>query len=209
MFDEMLLDFGKKFVDQWASADPDKLLAYWAQQMASYSGAEIRRGLDAQKKLDWPPTLPQFKKLCRPGVDSMTAYYEAVAGAQARAAGEMGKWSHPAIYWAAMPLSFDLGLLPFSQIKGRWEQALAEQMDKGEWAPIPQPMLALPEPGKGKLSREGAAKMMEDLGAAGILKPKTDHKLWAKKIMERHKRKDKTLTMIQIKFAKEALGIAV
>jgi len=209
IFDRMLLSFGKKFIDQWAGADPQKLLNHWTIELAGFTGAEIKSGLTAMDSMDWPPNLPQFKKLCRPDADPMKAYYEALAGVQARAAGQMGVWSHPAIYWAAMPLSFDLGSQSYSQIKGRWEQAFSEQMDRGEWAQIPEPMLALPEPGKGKLSREGAAKMMEELGADGVLKSTSDHLRWAKRIMERVKRKDRTLEMIQVRFAKEALGIDV
>jgi hypothetical protein len=204
MFDEMHLTHGKKFVDLWASTDPDKLIDYWSQEMASYTGLEIRKGLDAQKKLDWPPTLAQFKKLCRPDIDHMKAYYEALAGVQARAIGKMGDWSHPAIYWAAMPLTFDLNNQTFSQIRARWERALDEQMEKGKWEPIPQPMIALPEPGKGKLSKENAEKMINELGAVGVLKPKNDDLRWMKRILTRIEKKDKTLTLIQIQFATQA-----
>lgn len=191
-------------IDNWSCS--------WAEafEEEGITPADIKAGLKAcRTRFDWPPSCAEFLKACKPtvDVDPLKAYYEAIAGVQERAAGQMGVWSHPAIYFAAMPISFDLGNQSYSQIKGRWEQALAAQMDRGEWAQIPEPMLALPEPGKGKLSREGAAKMMEELGAAGVLKPKTDHKLWAKNIMDRVKRKDKTLLMIQINFAKEALGI--
>lgn len=209
MFHKMLLDYGKKFTDQWGGAESNELIAHWAQQMGSYTGPEIARGLTAMEKRDWPPTLPEFKKMCRPDNDPMVSYYEAVAGVAARAAGEMGKWSHPAVYWAAMPLAFDLGNQTFSQIRGRWEQALSSQMERGEWDPIPRPALALPAPGKAVLSKEGAAKMLHELGAKGIAKKASDtveHRRWAKNILERVAGGDKTLLLIQIQFAKQAVG---
>ena len=207
MLDEMLLAYGKKFTDQWSGVDSDKLIAYWAREMADFTGPEIRKGLNALSGRDWPPSLPEFKKLCRPPVDPTVAYYEALNGLQEREAGRMGEWSHAAIYWAAIKIgAFDFKNLSYSQIKSRWEQALEKQMQAGEWADIPQPSLALPAPGKSDLSRENAAKMLNEIGAAEVFKPKTDHKLWAKKIIEREKQGDKTLSALQVKFAREALA---
>ena len=71
-------------------------------------------------------------------------------------------------------------------------------------------MIALVAPGKGDLSKEKAAQLMAEYKAADIskkLEDKTDHRLWAKRIMERHKKGDKTLSNIQINFAKEALEV--
>lgn len=210
LFHKMLLTYGKKFSDQWGGADTDELIAHWASELGAFNGNEIKRGIAAMETRDWPPTLPEFKKLCRPPVDPTVAYYEAVAGVQARGAGEMGKWSHPATFWAAMPLSFDLSNQTYSQIRHRWESALNDQMERGEWEPIPQPALALPAPGKAKLSRESASKMLRDLEAQGITKSatdKTDHKGWARKIMARIASGDKTVSMIQGQFARTALDI--
>ena len=209
LFQRMLLDYGKKFSDQWGGADTDALIAHWSQELASYTGAELKRGLDALSTRDWPPTLPEFKKLCRSPVDPLVAYYEAVAGVSARAGGEFGKWSHPAIYWAAMPLAFDLGSQTYSQIKPRWERALAEQMDKAEWAAIPVPMLALALPGTAALSRENAERMLTQLKATTVAKKagsQIDHKAWARRILERERRKDSSLSLLQVRFAKEALS---
>lgn len=210
MFHKMLLDYGKKFTDQWGGADTDELIAHWAREMASYTGPEIKRGLAAMESRDWPPTLPEFKKMCRAPVDALVAYYEAVAGVQARAAGGFGKWSHPAIYWAAMPLAFDLGSQAFSQIKPRWERAFHEQMDKSEWPEIPNAMLSLAAPGAAApLTREGADEMLRRLKATVIIKnanSKSDHRAWAKRILERNSRKDPSLSLLQVKFAQEAMA---
>jgi hypothetical protein len=208
LLDKMLLDYGKKFTDQWGGIDPDKLIAHWSRELAGYLPAELRRGYEALAGRDWPPSLPEFKRMCRPAVDGLVAYYEAVEGVRARERGEMGTWSHPAIFWASVKLAFDLKSLSYSSIKDRWEVALATEMDKGQWAEIPQPSLALPAPGKTHLSREEAVKRLSELHAAAAVKTaktKTDHRAWIGLILARAKRKDPSLPAISLRFAKEAL----
>lgn len=209
LFERMLLEYGKKFADQWGPADTDALIAHWSRELAGYSRIELKRGVDALANRDWPPTLPEFKKLCRRPLDETVAYYEAVAGVQERVNGKYGHWSHPAIYWAAMPLSSELREQTYSQVKARWEAALTEQMAKGEWPEIPQPMVALPAPGKTKTSREEAAQRLRELGATTIVKDHRggDARGWAKRILQREAEGDQTLLPIQVKFAREALDI--
>jgi hypothetical protein len=207
MFDQMLLNYGRKFTEQWGGADPDKLIAHWAREMASYTPAEIKRGLAALELRDWPPTLPEFKKMCRPPVDTTAAYYEAVAGCRDREAGNVGKWSHPAIFWATVQIgAFDLKNQSYSQIKDRWETALQAEMDKGQWSAIPEPMIALPAPGKSLTSRQQATQALQQIGAADILKPRTNHRAWIKTVFERQEAGDDTLPGISIRFAREAMN---
>lgn len=206
MFDRMLLNYGKKFTDQWGGADPDKLIAHWAAEMASYSPQEIKRGLDALELRDWPPTLPEFKKMCRQPISETAAYYEAINGIHARDAGEIGAWSHPAIYWAAVSMAFDLKNTTYAQIKERWNAALEREMSKGQWVAIPEPVKALPTPGKADLSRDDAAKMIKKLGAATTVERKPGSLDWAHRILDRQKKGDKYLTMTVVKMAREALG---
>jgi hypothetical protein len=208
LFNKMLLDYGRKFTDQWAGPDPVKLKQHWANELAGYTNAELKRGHDALAGRDWPPTLPEFKRMCRPAVDSVAAYYEAVAGVNARDRGEMGQWSHPAIFWASVRMAFDLKGLTFSAVKDRWEAALHAELDKGQWADIPQPALALPAPGKAFISREDALKRLAELNASAVVKKNrdgNDQRAWIGKILERAKRKDPTLPGISLRFAKEAL----
>jgi hypothetical protein len=104
--------------------------------------------------------------------------------------------------------AFDLKQQSYSQIKARWEKALQDEMDKGQWPAVPEPMLSLPEPGKSHLSREHADRMVKELHAESVIKSansNVDHKLWARRIIKRQEAGDKTLTMIQIRFAQEAL----
>lgn len=203
--------YGSKFADMWRGADIGSVKAIWAEEMGRLTNDELKRGYAGLMARDWPPSLPEYVKMCKPSIDPMVAYYEAVAGVQQRQVGKVGVWSHPAIFWAAMPLAFDLSNQTYSMVKIRWERALHEQMERGEWAEIPEPMIALPEPGKSFLSREKAAAMLKSLDAEKIIKDdgmNMDHKLWAKRIMEREKRGDKELSCLQVRFAREAMSVS-
>ncbi len=171
---------------------------------------DIKAGLKAcRSRYEWPPSCAEFIKACKPFADPMVAYHEAVAGLEARAKGEMGLWPHPAVYWAASLLSRELQGQTYAQVKDRWAAALKGQLARTEWAEVPPPRLQIEAPGKGALSKEAAAQMLHELDATGITKQfmdRTNHKAWAEKIMARLRIGDKTLQMIQINLAKEAMG---
>jgi hypothetical protein len=208
LFDKMLLDYGKKFTDHWSGTDPEKLIAHWAHELAGYSKDELRRGYEGLAGRDWPPTLPEFKRMCRPPVDPVAAYYEAVHGLQERERGRVGEWSHPAIFWAASKMVHDLLNMTYTAMKSRWEKALTDSLNAGQWADIPVPMVALPPPGKTQADRAEAQRRMAELKASEVIKAPEDtsyHKSWARKILEREKRGDKSLPLIAVKFAREAL----
>jgi hypothetical protein len=205
LLDKMLLSYGKKFLDQWGGVDTDKLVKHWSHELASYSREELGRGYAALESKEWPPTLPEFKKLCRPGIDSLAAYHEAVEGCRARERGEIGNWSHPAIYWASAAMAYDLKQQAYNIIAKRWETALHAEMSKGEWSAIPAPLVALPAPGKTLSDRQQASERLKQLNASDVLKPKVDHKYWIKAILKRQAAGDDTLPGISIRFAKEAM----
>lgn len=200
----MLLCYGKRFTDQWGMTDSQELIDVWAAGLQGLTHAELKRGKDALSGREWPPTLPEFKKLCRPELDPLAAYYEAVAGVQARFAGEFGKWSSPAVYWAAMPMATDLLNQTYSQVRARWERALSDEMAKGQWDEIPKPALALPAPVN--MTKDAAEKALQKLGAE-VNKPKGfNHRLWAERILERERKGDKSLLPIQVQFARQAMA---
>lgn len=205
LFARMHAIYANKFVDKWRDTDLALVKAMWAEEMGKLTSEELKRGYNALMSRDWPPDLPEYVKMCRPPIDSMSAYYEAVNGVSARERGEMGTWTHPAIYWAAVKLAFDLKSMTHAAIKDRWNRALAEEMEKGEWVAIPAPMVALAAPGKTVADKEHAEKMVKELKAEAVVKPRNDEKRWAKRIIERVKRGDKTVSQIQRQFAEEAM----
>lgn len=204
IFDVMLATFGKKFIDQWVGVDPEKLQAHWAAKLAGFSTAELKRGVDALEKQTFCPTLPEFMKLCRPPIDPLAAYYEAVEGIAVRERGEVGTWSHPAIFWASVAIgAHDLKNSTYSQIKPRWENALRAEIDNGKWVDIPAPVLSLPAPSKREIDMVVAAKVLDglkDMTGSG----KNEYRNWARKILQRVANGERPPVAV-VKMAKEAL----
>jgi Replication protein P len=166
---------------------------------------EIAAGIKyCRKNLEWSPSCSQFIQACRPVANSLTAYYEAIAGCQERSKGKIGIWSHPAIYWAAAPLAYDLLNQTYSQMKVRWESAYEAQMEKGQWEEIKNPIIALPPPSKSRTENKAAASVLKSIGASDMLKTSKEHTVWYRKILERIKAGDKTVSLIQRKFAEDA-----
>lgn len=177
---------------------------------------DVKRGLKAcRSRYAWPPSCAEFIQACRPHGDAATAYHEAVAGLEARGKGERGEWSHPAIFWAATLLQRDLMGQAYSAVQGRWASALKAQLARTEWAEIPAPRQQLAAPGKTKLSREGAAAMVRELEAKGLLTKGVDkqadkdfdHKRWARRLVERVANGDKSVTNYQADAASAVLGV--
>jgi hypothetical protein len=208
LFQKMLLDYGKKFTDMWGAADMDVMITHWSRELGAFSDAELQRGWQAMERMNWPPSLPEFKALCRPPIDPMVAFHEAQAGMLARAAGRMGEWSHRAIFWAAMQLGPPVTEQLYTTVRPRWEKALADSMAKGEWAAIPNPMVALPPPGRTQLAIGVAKERLADLKASGVLKrePALDGRLdWARKIVEAEANGDPRVALYSLKLAQAAL----
>lgn len=189
-------------IDNWAES--------WVEafEEEGITPGDVKAGLrECRRRFAWPPSCAEFIQACRPGLDAMSAYHEALAGLVARGKGEAGTWSHPAIYWAATLLRTDLMSQSHAQVKTRWEAALQAQLARTEWAEIPAPRVLLAAPDVSPNARACADAMMEKLGAEGIGKPRErDHKQWAKDILARIARGDKTVSMIQSSFATMAMA---
>ena len=207
LFEAMSYTYGKKFSDQWGGVDSDGLKRHWASKLADFTGPEIKRGVDALEGREWPPTLPEFKLLCRPAINPTVAYYHALEQGQRRANGEKGDWPNPAIYWAWVRIgAYDFNNVGYTALKPRWEKALADEAAKGEWSEIPDAHLAIPAPGKNETSREEAKQQLEKLGASGILKrPEVGGRQWAHRLLERAKT-DPSVPHAAIKIAQEAIA---
>lgn len=163
---EMHLLYGAKFAQQWEGLTPRELKDSWNQKLAGLDEAQVRRGLVACMTREWPPTLPEFVKLCCPWMAPEVAYHEAVRGMSARKRGEIGIWSHPAVYWAAVGVStVDLLSSTYGSIKARWEKTLSDELAKGAWPDIPEPRQALPAPGQTLATKAEAAAALKKMGA--------------------------------------------
>lgn len=184
---EMRLMYGAKFGQQWQGLTPRELKESWDQKLSGMTEVEIRAGLVACLSRDWPPTVPEFLRLCRPWMNPEVAYHEAVHGMSCRRGGEIGQWSHPAIYWAAVATgTHDLLNSTYSTMKARWERAFSDELSKGQWAAIPEVREALPAPGQTVATKQEAAAALKRMGADKALSQAgRDGRRWIDKWDER------------------------
>jgi len=138
----------------------------WAKELAGYSPDEIARGIAACRTRDWPPTLPEFLKVCRPALDYERAFIEAIEQMRKRETGG-DEWSTPAVYWAAVKLGRDISAHPYNAIKGRWKSALDDAIDgirTGKLpAAVPKRREALPAPGQCSVPPEVAKQRIASI----------------------------------------------
>ena len=194
---------GQQSIDNWCES--------WVEafEEEGITPGDVRVGLkECRRRFTWPPSCAEFIQACKPFSDPAAAYHEAVAGLQARGKGELGVWSHPAVFWAASGLSRDLMEQSFGHVKDRWAAALRVQLARSTWDDIPPPRAQLPAPGKTAMSKERAEQFVREVGAAGVgAGGAGDPKRWARRILERAAKGDKTLLQYQINVAQEALGL--
>lgn len=157
---------------------------------------------NSRRMFDWPPSLTEFLRACRPYLEPDVAFFEAVRGMQARERGERGEWSHPAIFHAAVAVGrFELLNQAYQQMEGRWKKALHAQLALGAWPDIPDPAPALPAPSSAAQTEQGT-KAMREMAQRAISRKGKDHKKWAKEIMGNPKGRTPTI----VRMAQAAVG---
>ena len=203
LIDRFAILYGSKFTEQWKGVDPEELRQAWAEELAGYTGEELRHGLEACKTKTWPPTLPEFTQLCRPGLDNERSYLEAVEQMQIRHRSGGDVWSTPAVYWAAARIGNDIQTNPYQAMKARWAATLDKVRSEISQGLLPNAVPVkrgeLPPPRKTSIPQEEAKAKIAAMIAQ--ISPPTDHKAWAKKIIAN----PKNYPEISLKFAKEAL----
>lgn len=188
LFERMSGLYGARFADAWRGVDPERVKRTWAEELAGFSGDEIARGVTALKTRDWPPTLPEFAKLCRPPSDPRADWAEACEQMRIRLQGRgEDRWSRPQVYWAAVAIGwYDLNSTAWDQIKTRWTNAL----ENAKTDPIPEYLAQLPPPGQQSITREEAANRINEIRTqlgTGVPLPGTTPAgtKWAVRLMER------------------------
>jgi hypothetical protein len=140
--------YGARFADAWKGCSIAHVKAVWAEDLGGFSRDELAAGIAGCRSRDWPPTLPEFMKLCRPPIDHQAALLEAIEQMARRESGR-DRWSHPAIYWAAVKIgAYDLGRKTLRDLDAEWRKAFGDQMALGQWPEIPERLPALPAPGQ-------------------------------------------------------------
>lgn len=206
----MKFAYGVKFLDQWSGIPLSDVMRHWAKKLKPLSRDELTIGWTSLETLAWPPTLPEFIKLCRPVVDPVVAFHEALEQGGRRERGEQDEWSSPAVYWAWRKIgAYDFTHLAYVALKARWEAALAAEMAKADPAPIPAQMVALAAPGKTALSSDKAQQLLADFKTKGMGRSAMvgdDGRNWARKILER-KARGESMAIALWETAEHALGM--
>lgn len=57
--------YGARFADAWKGCDLKNVKVVWAESLGTYSRDELAAGVAGCMAKDWPPTLPEFLRLCR------------------------------------------------------------------------------------------------------------------------------------------------
>ena len=163
LFQKMEDRFGDLWANRYGAFPRARVKDTWAEDLADLSGEEMARGVGACKSVKFPPTLPEFRALCRPPIDFETAFVEAVQQMHAREEGR-DKWSHQAIFWSAVTIgAFDLRNGSWSSLEKRWRKVFQAELDKGEWQPIPVRAIALPAPAPTEKDREAAKRVLSSI----------------------------------------------
>jgi len=164
------------YPNRWRSAFANQAaIANWREAWAEafeeegMTAEEVKRGIvECRKRYDWPPSLAEFLKACRPPLDYEATYLEAVEQLRRRES-DSDRWSNPAVYWAAAVKvgSFDLTTSRYDQIKGRWKRALDEAINEIQEGNLPNEVpkrrIALPAPGETTVSPEEAKRRLAEI----------------------------------------------
>lgn len=198
-----------KFTSMFRTQDMGEVKRTWAAELGRYSRDELALAVESirAKHPSWPPTMLELSALCRPVPEALnpeSAFYEAVRGIEQRKRGEMGNWSHRAVYHAAMDVStFDLLNLTWPQIRARWTTALNARLADPNLPPIPEPpkQLAAPE-----VPIDRNVERLHEM-LASLTGKKKDDRAWVGKILERKARNDPTLSDIAYKMALDSVNV--
>lgn len=183
MMDRLFNRMDGSYPHKWRSAFANaQAIQNWREAWAEafdeegLTPEEIKAGIVTCRKLyDWPPSLPEFLKACRPALDCERAFIEAVEQMRLRESGK-DVWSSPVVFWAAVSIGSDLRNHPYQAISKRWAAAIdtaREKIKRGELPnEVPARLEALPAPGRQSVSPEQAAanisKLHEILGNSRI-----------------------------------------
>lgn len=219
LFGEIYGLFGNQFLDKFRSGHIvdgkdtgiENMKAIWATKIREngLKLSDIKRGLKGCERCKFgAPSWPDFLELCRPTPNVDEALTEAIAQLHARQEGK-DEWSHPAIYHAAMKVGyFEMTTLSHSALRPRFETALKKALD-GPLVPVPPKFAELAAPAPVQQTIEIAdvkAKIAEVRDMTMFPSGSTGNgKRWAEQILERNKRGDKSVSLLQVQFAREAL----
>lgn len=200
--------FGAKLADGFAGVPLADVKREWGEALAEFRPEEIRRGIEECRTRRWPPMLGEFLLLCRPALDPEQAWHEAVDGLRARDRGELGVWSHPAVWRAATSLSPEVRNGSYHTHRAAWAHALKRELRAGWGEDVPMPRPTLPPPPATPASPErvqDALASMRGLLDAAARADECRQWRWAQRLMEAHQSGRRRTTATILRMAAEVL----
>ncbi|WP_248322009.1 replication protein P [Caballeronia sp. Sq4a] len=202
------------YPNRWRAAfQSEQAIANWRDSWAEAFDEDgvttqmISDGIRAcRKHYDWPPSVSEFIKACKPPLDIDAAVYEAIDQMRARQHGK-DVWSNPAIFWAAVKVGeYDVISQTVSQLKPRFEAALKKVLEAGDIQPVPARVPALAAPGAAESTREYGRQRLDELNASAAMKnmSKGGNIEWARRIIE-DERATGTVPLNKLKIARDAI----
>ena len=82
LINKMRINYGKKFIDQWAGVHEDELKQAMVDAYQGLSMEDFARGYARMLQEQWPPTIPEFRSWCEPKTDDWLGSHEAWAIAE-------------------------------------------------------------------------------------------------------------------------------
>lgn len=137
VFVRLEAQLGTKVADLYTNANSDAVHNEWADALTGFTKREVNRGLSACQSRIFAPTLGEFLLLCRPALDPDIAWIEASEGLRSRAGGEIGDWSHPAVYRAAASMAYEIATTSYALCRKVWAWRLSKEFAKGWGEPVP------------------------------------------------------------------------
>lgn len=135
---------GDRFFDNYKGSDPAVFRDEWAHALSDLKKHELERGLRELANAKFPPSLGEFRVMCRPCLDPEWAFHHAHLCLLERDKGEVGNWSHPAEWRAASVMSLEIRRGDYGACKGRWRVLLERELAAGwgEMPPVPPQRLS-------------------------------------------------------------------
>lgn len=171
LIDQLFNRLDGMYPQRWRSAFADtNAIRNWREAWADALAEERitpQQVADAvracRRKYDWPPSLTEFLKACKPHIDPETAFAEACEQMRARDNGT-DKWSSPAVYWAAVEFgSWELRHASWDRAKSRWTRILTEKLAQADLPEVPPRRDALPAPGQARANPEKVRELLDGL----------------------------------------------
>lgn len=143
VFERLTAQLGAKVADMWVGVNERTVQEEWGAGLAGFHETEIQRGIAACRERAFAPTLGEFLRLCRPALDPEWAFYEAADGLRQRDEGQIGAWSHPAVWRAACSMGMEVRSGDWKAHRTRWTYALKRELAAGWGGGVKPPAMRI------------------------------------------------------------------